>query len=163
MGKFLRNFGMGLVYIFLLPLLLIILAIGAIYCLCTWFYHACVLIYRFFRGQNGFEELKEDQLLKEKLEAKKEEDTPKPQEETKNAAPQQVFVQQNFYQMPPGYIPPNGINTAPLPPFPNPQVIEETTSPLENIPSIEQKEENNEDESSIKQISLMDEEENENE
>ncbi len=115
MGKFLRNFGMGLVYIFLSPILLCLLALASICCLGAWFYYVVTFVIRFFRGQNGFIELKEDALLRQKIEAEKEEALGiKEKEEKVAAAPQQVFVQQNFYQMPPGYVPPpvNGNNSS---------------------------------------------------
>ena len=112
MGKFLKNFGMGLVYVFLLPILLLVLALG----------------------YPGFEELEEDKRVREILEARREANRPKkPEEESQEKPapapqPQNVYVQQNFYQMPPGYMPPPGFT-----PIGQPQINPQNPLPIPEI------------------------------
>ena len=142
MGKFLKNFGMGLVYVFLLPILLIVLALAGIYLLGNWIYQAGVFLVRFFRGYPGFEELEEDKRVREILEARREANRPKKpneggQEEKPAPAPQpqHVYVQQNFYQMPPGYMPPPGFT-----PIGQPQINPQNPIPIPEIPGTQSQE-----------------------
>jgi len=60
MGKFLKNFGLGLVYIVLLPILLAILVLFAVYGLgvCIYLFFASMI--RFFQGKEMFPMLPED-------------------------------------------------------------------------------------------------------
>lgn len=135
MGKFLKNFGMGLVYVFLLPILLFVLALAGVYLLGYWFYQAGVFLVRFFKGYPGFEELEEDKRVREILEARREANRPKkPEEESQEKPapapqPQNVYVQQNFYQMPPGYMPPPGFT-----PIGQPQINPQNPLPIPEIP-----------------------------
>ncbi len=138
MGKFLKNFGMGLVYVFLLPILLLVLALAGIYLLGNWLYQGGVFLVRFFRGYPGFEELEEDKRVREILEARREANRPKKtaggiQGEKPAPAPQaqNVYVQQNFYQMPPGYMPPPGYT-----PIGKPQINPQNPLPMPEIPHV---------------------------
>lgn len=104
MGKFFKNFGLGLVYIILLPLLLAVLAVLAVYgiCLCiVQFFQAAIL---FFKGEQGFPPLWEDVKVAEIKKAQMDAMTAQAKEAPAAPAPAQpagpstVYVQQNYYQ-----------------------------------------------------------------
>ena len=105
--KFLKNFALGLLWAFLSPLLLAILALFAVFALGVYSIECFKCLIRFFQGKSFFPPLEEDLLVK-KIQAKelKEligETTEEKKEEVPAAPqPQQVYVQQNFYTSTPG-------------------------------------------------------------
>jgi hypothetical protein len=118
MAKFMKNFGLGLVYILLLPLLLLILVAFALYCLIlgiTMFFQAAI---RFFKGLEPLPPFEEDLKVAEIKKAQVENQIHPngvPAEANNGPAPQSVYVQNNYYQTPgaqqPGMVPPQPQNT----------------------------------------------------
>jgi hypothetical protein len=119
MAKFMKNFGLGLVYILLLPLLLAILAGFAVYCLFLGiisFFQAAI---RFFKGLQPLPPFDEDVKVAQIKKAQVENQiypngVPAPAKDN-GPAPQSVYVQNNYYQTPaPGaapQVPPQPQNT----------------------------------------------------
>lgn len=99
-----KNFGLGLVYIILLPLLLLVLAAFALYCLglgLVMFFQATV---RFFQGLQPLPPFEEDLKVAEIKQAQVENQihpngVPSSQPQS-SPAPQSVYVQNNYYQTP---------------------------------------------------------------
>ena len=99
--KFLKNFGLGLVVVLLLPLFLAGLAIFAIALIFVYFKEFFENVVRFFRGEKGLKKLPEDR----QVDAIKEEALRKnmPSEEKKETTPvappppTNVYIQQNYY------------------------------------------------------------------
>lgn len=99
--KFLKNFGLGLVVVLLLPLFLAGLAIFAIVLFFVYFKELFENVIRFFRGEKGLKKLPEDL----QVDAIKEESLRKnmPSEEKKETTPvappppTNVYIQQNYY------------------------------------------------------------------
>ncbi len=107
--KFLREFGLGLVYILLSPVLLAMLLVVGVVMIFVWivtFFKGCI---RFFKGDSFFAPLPEDEQVEkikaEELRRKTESDKPEPAP-AQPAGPSQVYVQNNYYQPQPGQ--PNG-------------------------------------------------------
>jgi len=102
MGKFLKNFGLGLVYIVLLPFLLIALVLFAIYGLdvCIYLFFASTI--RFFQGKEMFPTLPEDvkiaEIKKAQMDAQFGTPAPSAPQASAPAGPSTVYVQQNYYQ-----------------------------------------------------------------
>jgi hypothetical protein len=101
MGKFLKNFGLGLVYILVLPIFLATLAVAAVYgffaCL-VLFFHAT---YRFFKGEDPFKKLDDDKKVDTiKIAQMNNEMRLQPAAPAQSipAGPANVYVQQNYYQ-----------------------------------------------------------------
>lgn len=107
--KFLREFGLGLVYILLLPILLAGVLVVGVVMIFVWivmFFKGCI---RFFKGDSFFAPLPEDEQVQkikdEELRRKTEPENPTPAP-AQPAGPSQVYIQTNYYQ--PGQVPPNG-------------------------------------------------------
>lgn len=100
MGKFLKNFGLGLVYIVLLPILLALVVIFGIFGLGVFCYEFLASTIRFFQGKEPFPALDEDlkvaQIKKAQMDAQMG-GMPAPQAAAPNG-PSTVYVQQNYYQ-----------------------------------------------------------------
>lgn len=123
MGKFFRNFGLGIVYVILLPFLLVIFVFMGIYGLFSNLLIGIRGIGRFFKGESFFATLPEDKLIA--IAEKAQRDAmlnPTPKEAPAPEAPQHVYVQNNYYQSPA----PNP--TAPAPSIPQNQPIEGTAN-----------------------------------
>jgi hypothetical protein len=116
MGKFLKNFGFGLVYIVFLPLLLAILALFGIYGIgvCVVEFFAGTI--RFFQGKEPFPPLWEDAKVAEIKQAQMAAQlgtfAPTAPAPANPAGPSTVYVQQNYYN---GQHPANGSTPAPSP------------------------------------------------
>ncbi len=65
MGKFIKNFGLGLLYFIALPLLILGVVCYAIYGLGVYVFYFFKGTIRFFKGDTFFEELPEDARVKE--------------------------------------------------------------------------------------------------
>ncbi len=102
--KFLKNFGLGLLTIFLLPFFLVLLAIAAVYLFFVYLVELFRNTIRFFKGEKGFRQLPEDLQVAAIKEKKFQQSLP--QEAPKNEAaptppPTNVYIQQNYYQKDP--------------------------------------------------------------
>jgi hypothetical protein len=100
MGKFLKNFGLGLVYILFFPVLLAAICVFGIYCLFVFFVELFIGTIRFFRGDHFFPPLKEDVMVEQIKQSQLQRQlnqtaAPQPQQP---AGPSAVYVQQNYYQ-----------------------------------------------------------------
>lgn len=96
--KFLRAFGLGLIYILLLPVFAVIIAIMAVYGFVEYFVLLVKAAIRFFQGRKGFKPLPEDEqvdaIKAEQLRRQMEGETPSPAPQP-NVTP--VYIQTNFY------------------------------------------------------------------
>lgn len=156
MGKFLKNFALGLLYFILLPLEIVALIVFGLYGLgldVVLFIRGTI---RFFKGESFFQPFPEDEKVLEIRTAQIElmahpNGLPTPTPPTNPAGPSTVYVQQNYYtgkqkgaQQPsdPNQIP----NNAPIDttgfftgsqnqiPNPNPAPIDMTTQQTPGIP-----------------------------
>jgi len=132
MGKFFKNFGLGIVYVLLLPILIAIALIVGAYGLFLGFFETNRGIARFFKGESFFPSLHEDREVA--MIAKAQHDKmlngvpPEPKvEQTPAPSQNTTYVQNNYYQ--------NKDATTPMPnpllgqnPYSNPQVIDNKTS-----------------------------------
>ena len=123
--KFLKNFGLGLVTIILLPFFLVVLALYAIYLLVVYFIELARNLVRFFKGEKGLRKLPED-LKVEAIKKKNLEETmakEEPKEEPKipqtPPGPTHVYVQQNYYQQNPSSTDQPSLGTVSAPSFSN--------------------------------------------
>jgi hypothetical protein len=102
MGKFLKNFGLGLVYIILSPLLLAVIAVFGVYCLFVCLIEFFASAIRFFRGMDPFPQFEEDRAVEEikAAQVQRQLNSMQPQQPTPQqpAGPSTVYVQQNYYQ-----------------------------------------------------------------
>ena len=108
--KFLREFGLGLVYILLLQILLAGVLVVGVVRIFVWIvmgFKGCI---RFFQGDSFFAPLPADEQVQkikdEELRRKTEPENPNPAP-AQPAGPSQVYIQTNYYQQP-GQVPPNG-------------------------------------------------------
>ncbi len=106
---FLRNFGLGLLTIIVLPFLIVLLAIFGVYGMGMWAFYFVKGTFRFFRGEEFFkplvidtqvEEVKNEMMVKEMGKDAAAIIQPTP------AGPSSVYVQQNYYQNGNGKVPP---------------------------------------------------------
>ncbi len=112
----LKKFGLGILWAFLLPFIVVGVALVAVFGIPNFIIQFFIMIINFFRGKKLFPVFPEDQkayqILQRAIDKKNGEMA---QGEVPAPAPQQVFVQQNFYTNAPT---PPGIPGAPtaLPP-----------------------------------------------
>lgn len=101
--KVLREFGLGIIWAFLAPFILVACALIAIYGVFNFFVQLIILLINFFKGEKLFplfpEEKKAMEVYQKAIE--KANGT----EEKKEPAPQQIYVQQNFYSSGPAPLP----------------------------------------------------------
>ena len=104
----LKRFGLGLLWIFLLPFILIAIAGVAVWGVFNFVIQFGVMVFNFFRGKKLFPLYPEDERAMEiqqrAIDKANQEQAPAPAQ----PAPQQVFVTQNYYaggQMMPGMNP----------------------------------------------------------
>lgn len=100
MKQALKNFGLGLVYFFLLPIFLCLIAIAGVYAIFVIIYYSIKGLIRFFRGEKFFAPLPEDLRVAEikeyqaSLQRAPKQPAPQPQPDNR------VFIQQNYYPNP---------------------------------------------------------------
>lgn len=156
MGKFLKNFGLGLVYVIFFPVLLCAIALAAVYglivCL-VLFFRATI---RFFRGLVPFPPFPEDVTVENIKQAQIGFQQPAPETPAPSqpAGPSTVYVQQNYYQngqhpaaeqpSSPTPIDTTGFYNNPANPNPNPSLHTKNPPTLDitdepGVPSIEAK------------------------
>jgi len=103
--KFLKNFGLGLLYALLFPVILAAVAVFAVYGFLRSIVYFFISLVRFFKGEKIFAAFPEDEKAKEIIDRArglKKEEAPAQQQ-----APQQnIYVQQNYY--PNQGLPPQG-------------------------------------------------------
>jgi hypothetical protein len=135
MSKFLKAFAFGLLYIFLLPLLIMALVVYGVYGLVLWFILLIKGLIRFFKGDTFFAPFPEDEKVEEIRKAQIDlmanpTGAPTP---TSPAGPSTVYVQQNYYQHQNGA---QGTADPNANPNPNPTPIDSTGTfrPTDNIP-----------------------------
>ncbi len=100
--NFLKSFGMGLVYFFIFPFIIVFSFLYGIYGLLIFLLNSIGGIIRFFKGEEFFETLREDKEVKYILKVQhdsllngipnKKEEEVKPSQPTQN-----VYVQNNYY------------------------------------------------------------------
>lgn len=122
MGKFLKNFGLGIVFMICSPVLIVLVLFAAVLGLFNFLVQGLKCVFRFFRGLSPFKELEIDhrvKQIKEQLdlsyaisEKEKEKESQQPQEKA-------VYIQQNYYQAP----------------SPNPNAQLANQNPYQNLPS----------------------------
>ena len=122
MLKFLKNFGLGLLYILLFPFLLVGVAVFAIYGFFRSILQLFAIVGRFFKGEKIFppypEDVKAQEILAKNYGLEEKEETPAPQPAQNN-----VYVQQNYY--------PNPNNQPPYPYQNNPGIAQQ---PYQQMP-----------------------------
>lgn len=109
--KFIREFGLGLLYILALPVFLVAVAGTGVVALLEWIVMLFVGLIRFFKGDSFFKPLEEDEIVNRMREQEKAQKTGEKEEKPEEpAAPAQgpVYVQQNYYQQQQQPIPPYG-------------------------------------------------------
>ena len=123
----LRKFGLGILWAILSPVLLVGIALVAVFGVFNFLVQFVIMVINFFRGKKLFPMYPEDELAYKRIQQAlhiEEEPTGEQVPATQPQQPQQVFVQQNFYtQQPgamPGMMPPQG--QAPFVQVPNGQI-----------------------------------------
>lgn len=142
MGKFLKSFGLGLLYMILSPILLVVLLGYALFGIYNFFVEGGKAVVRFFKGKPLFPQFDEDKKAEAML--NRGIDNINEEEKAVPAAPQggttNVYVQQNIYQ---GNPPPANqenplpkIPTARIPDLPgiDPAAIEAANTQIEANP-----------------------------
>lgn len=121
----LKQFGLGILWALLFPFLLVIYALIGVFGVFNFFYQFVMMIVHFFQGKKLFPPLEEDEKAYAILKRAHQQQT-QPPEPAPAPQPTQVYVQQNYYQVPPGAYPPGvfpnqggpaipGSNPTPLP------------------------------------------------
>ena len=120
MMKGLKNFGLGILWALLSPILLLGIALAGVFGLFNFLIQFVIMVINFFKGKKLFPMYKEDEIAYKRIQQamgiKPEEENPNnpPAPVSNQPAPQQVFVQQNYYTQP-------GVNPAqPGTPYPQP-------------------------------------------
>lgn len=101
MKQALKNFGLGLVYFFLLPIFIVLIALAGVFALGVIVVNVSKGLVRFFRGYKFFEPLPEDTRVKEIKEYRASLQTAPAQAPQPNQPENHVYIQQNYYQNPP--------------------------------------------------------------
>ena len=130
MIKFLKNFGLGVVYMLLLPLFLIAVAFFMIYGIIMWFVTGVKAVISFFKAKEIFPPFNEDIQVERIRKAQIDmlanasaQQAQAPQTNSSNTTNSTVYVQQNYYQNQ------NQTTTTPPPQLNNNQV---EATPLQN-------------------------------
>ena len=136
----LKKFGLGILWAFLLPFIVVGVAIVGVFGIPNFFIQFFIMIVNFFRGKKLFPVFPEDQKAYQILQRAIDKKNGEAARSEVPPAPQQVFVQQNFYtqaptppgipggptalppgytQVPPGYtqVPPPAYTQVPPPPY----------------------------------------------
>ncbi len=100
MKKALKNFGLGLVYFFLLPIFLVIAALASVFALGVIIYYVVKGLIRFFKGDKFFKPLPEDIKVQEIKARQVELNEQQNQPQTPASPDNRVYIQQNYYQQP---------------------------------------------------------------
>lgn len=113
MKQALKGFGLGLVYFFLLPVFLLLVALAGVFAFGVILVTSAKGLVRFFKGEKFFSPLPEDVRVGEIKEYQASLQTTPAPNPNPNPADNRVFIQQNYYPNPQG---PYG-NQAPQQPY----------------------------------------------
>ena len=69
MKSFFKAFGLGILYVITLPIMVVVLALGMIYCIGLFFYMGVRALVSFFTGRRLFAELPEDKEARKIIES----------------------------------------------------------------------------------------------
>jgi len=138
MMKGLKNFGLGILWALLSPILLLGIALAGVFGLINFLIQFVIMVINFFKGKKLFPMYKEDEIAYKRIQQamgiKPEEENPaNPLSVAQTQpAPQQVFVQQNYYTQP-------GVNPAqPGTPYPQPGMqqpyVQQPVYPQQGMP-----------------------------
>lgn len=122
--KFLKEFGIGIIFAICSPLLLLLIALVAVFGILDFIVEFVIMLVNFFSGKKCFPVFEEDEeAYRRKQEAlninqAKEQPQPAPQ-------PNNIYVQQVYYNTTPGGVGQQGM------PFPNPQGIQQQGAPFQ--------------------------------
>jgi hypothetical protein len=101
MSNFLKNFGLGIVYFLLLPLLIAVFALVGVCLFFLWLYTLIHNSIRFFKGERFFEPFAEDEKVQEiklaQIDSLAHPVTGQTAPSAGPAGPSSVYVQQNYY------------------------------------------------------------------
>lgn len=121
MKQALKGFGLGLVYFFLLPIFLVLIALAGVFALGVIFVTSIKGVIRFFKGEKFFSPLPEDIRVKEIKEYQASLQTAPTPNVNQTPTDNRVFIQQNYYPNPqqpyPGQAPQQPYNN-PAPGYP---------------------------------------------
>lgn len=122
--KILKEFALGILWAALTPLLLVVIAVVAVFAIGNFFYEFVLMVIHFFQGKKLFPPFEEDikayKILKRSIEEEEK------KEEAKPAPAGPVYVQANYFTgTPPG-----------MPPFPGDPRIGNQSSPYGVPPSV---------------------------
>ena len=126
MMKGLKNFGLGILWALLSPILLLGIVLAGVFGLLNFLVQFVIMVINFFKGKKLFPMYKEDEIAYKRIQQAMgitpEENNPNnpPAPVPSQPAPQQVFVQQNYYTQP-GVNPAQPGNPYPQPNAPYPQ------------------------------------------
>lgn len=93
--RFLRSFGLGLLYIIILPFILAGSCLVGVFAIFNLIFRGIALIVHFFRGEELYPEYEEDVEAQRRIEIV---NNPKEEAPAPAPAPQNIYVQQNYYQ-----------------------------------------------------------------
>ena len=157
----LKKFGIGILWAFLFPVILVGVGVVGVFGVLDFFVEFIIMIVNFFRGKKLFPLYPEDEHAMEILQRAIDRKNGELKVQEQPPAPQQVFVQQNFYAapgavppppgaaLPPGYTAYPGMNPNPLPPgynqnpnqvppvgnpYAQPNQIPPAAQPTDNVP-----------------------------
>ena len=102
MKQALKGFGLGLVYFFLLPVFLVLIAIAGVFALGVIVVTSTKGLIRFFKGDKFFSPLPEDVRVNEIKEYQASLQTAPTPAVNPNPTDNRVFIQQNYYPNPQG-------------------------------------------------------------
>lgn len=133
MKKALKNFGLGLVYFFLLPVFLVIAALAGVYAIFVIFYYVAKGLVRFFKGDKFFKPLPEDLKVQEVKARQIALNEQQNQPQAPTTPDNRVYIQQNYYQQPQAPINQPGFNQQPnVPPYQQPTPNSFNQAPYQN-------------------------------
>ena len=107
----LKRFGLGLLWIFLIPFILLGIAVVGVFGIINFPIQLVIMIVNFFRGKKVFPMFEEDEKAMAILQKAIDKQNGEEEASKEPPAPQQVFVQQNYYGAQP-----------PIPPAPGPGI-----------------------------------------
>lgn len=103
-----KQFGLGIIYAVLFPLIVAVAAIIGVFGVINFFYQGILVLINFFKGKPIFPPYKEDSKAYEILQKAIDKQNGIEEKKETTAPTQTIYVQQNYYQQTPnGYIPQN--------------------------------------------------------
>lgn len=114
--KAIKNFGLGLVWALLFPVIVAGVLVVGVFGLIDFLVEFVIMVVNFFRGNKLFPMYPEDKKAYDILQRAIDKKNMESQAATTPAGPAPVYVQQNFYGVPPGGALPPGASPTPLPP-----------------------------------------------